>query len=326
MKLKAKQPSYRLPKRRGLASMRDLWQLAAAVADFAGLDIVIPGVERMRHDPGGLHLVFDKKAQTGARGDRGPLGPKGPDGPPGEPATGPAPKGPPGSPGPPGPRGPKGQRGDLTPGDRGQDSDVVGDKGDKGDPGDEPGDPGDEPGDPGSDGLQLPGPPGPAGDPGPPGEPGPRGPQGPGTGGYAGPRGPKGADSTDPTKTALVVTKEHGVIAMHAIEGAECWFKDTMSIQVVHGHATAALDPTFAECCEQGSIIAQHAAVRGSACLVSARVAEGCVHVSLSPPATAIVTVTLAGLRRGFSGLRLPLCTREQYLNNMAFYARAHTE
>jgi hypothetical protein len=111
---------------------------------------------------------------------------------------------------------------------------------------------------------------------------------------------------------------------MHAIEGAECWFKDTVSIPVQDGHAAVHIDPTFAECCEQGSIIAQHAAVRGSACLVSARVAEGCVHVSLSPPATAIVTLTLAGLRRGYSGLRLPLCTREQYLNNLAFYARAH--
>jgi hypothetical protein len=59
--------------------------------------------------------------------------------------------------------------------------------------------------------------------------------------------------------------------------------------------------------------------------MVSALVAEGRLHVSVSPPVTAIVTVTLAGLRRGFSGLRLPLCTREHYLNNLAFYARAHS-
>lgn len=322
MNLAKKKPVYRLRTTRGVVSMRDLWKLAAAVADYAGLDLTVPDVERVRHDMNGAHLVFDSQALAGPTGPTGPVGPDGPPGPPGIPAAGPAPIGPPGTPGPPGPKGPPGP---LVPGDRGPDSTVVGDKGDKGDKGD-PGPPG-PPGPPGSDGLQIPGPAGLPGPPGPVGPPGPPGPEGPGTGGYAGPPGPPGPDG-DTTKTALVVTDYHGVIAMHAIEGAACWFKDTVSIPVRGGFGSAFLDPTFRECCEPGTLRAQHAAAPGYSGSIGASVSDTAlrtfVTVRCAHAVDTLVTITLCGIRRGFASKRLALCTREQYEHNRAFYAAAH--
>lgn len=322
MNLAKKKPVYRLRTLKGVVFMRDLWKLAEAVADYTGLNISVPGVERARHDMNGAYLVFKADALAGPPGPTGPSGSAGPSGPPGTPATGPAPMGPPGTPGPPGPKGPPGP---LVPGDRGADSTVVGDKGDKGDKGD-PG-PAGPPGPPGSDGLQIPGPAGLPGDPGPLGPPGPPGPTGPGTGGYDGPPGPPGPDG-DPTKTALVVTEHHGIIAMHAIEGAECWFKDSVTIPVRGGFGSAFLDPTFLECCEPGSIRAQHASISGLSLPIGVSVSGSglrtFVSVRLSAAVNTLVTVTVCGLRRGFAHKRLALCTREQYENNRAFYARAH--
>lgn len=329
MNLAKKKPVYRLRAARGLAQMRDVWKLAAAVADFAGLKLSIPGVERASHNPTGSYLIFDENAGQGPKGDKGELGEKGSPGPAGEPAEGPAPPGPPGPPGMKGGKGPKGPTGPLVPGDRGKDSTVVGDAGDVGDVGD-PGPPG-ETGDPGSDGYQLPGPIGLTGNPGPAGPPGPPGPSGPDVGGYNGPRGPTGPDG-DPTKTALVVTEDHGVVAMHALEGAECWLKDVVTLPVRSGFGSVFLDPTFLECCELGSVKAQYAAAPGWHGSIGAVVGGSGQRTFVSvrlQPATSLeilVTVSICGLRRDFGGKRLALCTETQYRNNRAFYARAHKE
>ena len=322
MNLAKKPPVYRLRTIRGLVGMRDLWRLAAHIADYAGLKLDVQGVNRSTHNPLGTFLSFDADALAGPPGPTGSPGSTGPPGPPGTPAMGPAPMGPPGTPGPPGPKGPDGP---LVPGDRGEDSTVPGEKGDKGDTGD-PGGPG-PPGPDGSNGLQIPGPIGLPGPEGPPGPPGPAGPTGPGTGGYYGPRGDTGPPG-DPTKTALVVTDQFGVIAMHALEGAECWFKDTFTLPVRNGIGSAFLDPTFLECCEPGTLRAQHATAPGYPGSIGASISgDGLrtfVSVRLSHAVDTLVTVTICGLRRGFASKRLAPCTPEQYEHNRAFYARAH--
>ena len=327
MELSRPPPRYRLRTTRGLARMRDLWELASQVGDFAGLRLSAPGVARARHDMGGSYLEFDPKAANGPTGPKGDEGAKGPTGAPGVPATGPAPPGDPGIGGPTGPPGPPGFPGPLTPGPpgpAGTDPGPAGDPGPKG-PAGLPGDPGPT-GWPGVHPVGPPGDPGPLGPPGPPGMPGN---PGPAIGGYTGPPGPPGP-AGDPSKTALVVTAEHGVIAMHALEGAECWFKDAITLPVVAGFASAWIDRTFLECCSPGSIFAQHAHAQdysghigADVCSVAGRVWLE-VRLQPVPIQTMLVTVTIAGVRRDLADKRLPLCTRDQWLNNRAFYAQAH--
>jgi len=301
MNLARKKPVYRLRARRGLARMRDLWDLAVDVADFTGLSVSSPGVQRASHNMDGSYLVFNASASSGPPGPDGPDGAPGAPGPAGNPATGPAPPGDPGiggSPGGPGPPGPPGVQPFGPPGTPSTVPGPIGDPGPKGLDG--------EPGDPGPTGIPGVHPVGPPGEPGPPGPPG------------------------DPTKTALVMTEQHGVIAMHAVEGAECWFKDVITMPVVAGFGSALLDATFRECCAPGSIFAQHAVVPGWSGAIGAEIRSSAGRVWLevrlqpAPGIPVLATVTIAGLRRDFATHRLPLCTREQYLSNNAFYAQAH--
>lgn len=304
MNLSRKKPVYRLRTKRGLARMRDLWELAADVADFTGLSVSSPNVQRASHNMDGSYLVFNDSASSGPPGPDAPGGPPGAPGPPGyagNPATGPAPPGDPGIGGSPGGPGPPGPPGVQPFGPPGTPSTVIG----------PPGDPGPK------------GPDGPPGDPGPVGIPGvhPTGP--PGLPGEPGPPG-------DPTKTALVLTESHGVVAMHAVEGAECWFKDVITLPVVGGVGSAVVDATFRECCAPGSLFAQHAVVQDWAGAIGAEICSRGgrfwlkVNLQPAPKMTVLATVTIAGLRRDFATHRLPLCTREQYLQNNAFYAQAH--
>lgn len=320
-------PRYRLRTTRGLARMRDLWELAVAVADYTGLQITSPGITRAKYDMQGSYLEFNAAAAAGNPGPAGPPGARGLPGPAGDPATGPAPPGVPGIDGPIGPPGPEGFPGPLTagpPGPPGTDPGPVGDPGPKGPLGGPGG-----PGPVGIPGVHPVGPPGPDGPPGPTGPPGPPGNPGPAIGGNTGPTGPTGPDG-DPTKTALVVTEHHGVIAMHALEGAECWFKDVLTLPLVAGFGSADVCPTFHECCAAGSLFAQHVVVPGWGGAISADVRSAggrvCVSVRLQPApgVPVLATVTIAGLRRDYASHRLPVCTREQYLRNRAFYAQAH--
>lgn len=304
MNLGRKKPVYRLRARRGFARMRDLWDLAADVADFTGLSVSSPGVQRASHNMDGSYLVFNASASSGPPGpdgvDGSPGAPGAP-GPAGSPATGPAPPGDPGIGGSPGGPGPPGVPGVQPYGPPGTPSTVIGPPGDPGPKG-----PVGSPGDPGGPGIPGVHPVGPPGLPGPPGPPG------------------------DPTKTALVLTATHGVIAMHAVEGAECWFKDVITLPVIGGIGSTVVDETFRECCAPGSLFAQHAVVPGWSGAIGAEIRSSGGRVWLkvklqpAPRVPVLATVTIAGLRRDFATHRLPLCTREQYLSNNAFYASAH--
>lgn len=117
---------------------------------------------------------------------------------------------------------------------------------------------------------------------------------------------------------------------MHALEGAECWFKDSITLPVEHGFASAWIDPTFRECCAPGCIFAQYAHADDCTGCIGAEVYHSAGRVWLEVRVHPVplhfmqVTVSIAGLRREFADKRLPLCTRGQYLSNNAFYAQAH--
>lgn len=337
---------YRAPSG-AFVTLREFRHFVAFIMEGLGHKITAPGVERVSSDGQTLNLKWNPRGHIGPKGKRGPVGPFGPPGTPPE-AGPPGPpgdkgdKGPPGPPGPrgdPGPKGEQGIKGDKgDDGDEGDPSEVVGDPGPDGPIGSpNPGEPGD-PGPPGNDGLELQGDPGePATEPGPPGPdgdngwPGSRGPNGyQGEEGDLGPEGPPGPDG-DPSKTAILETSG-GIIALHALEGEEALFKDVITLPVAaHGFGAVDLCPTLREVCEPGSFFVQFALVPGSSAHIGARIVSmaGRVWVEAdvrpAPRQEIHATITVAGIRKGFSGAKLPIFTREQMAANNAFYAAAHS-
>lgn len=346
MLLARKQQTYRLRSTRGLARMRDLIRIAFWISDRTNHSIIAEGVTRMRETGDGIQLTWDGTGPVGEKGTRGPegeIGIPGSDAPEGVSA----PLGDEGPPGPGGPKGVKGNKGAQGPqGDPGDASDEVGDDGDPGAPGPvgppgpdgpigspNPGEPGD-PGLPGPPGVDFEGPDGPPGPGGPTGTNGSNGGNGgPGEQGYQGlegdlgPEGPPGLDG-DPTKTAILETS-HGITALHAMEGEEFLFKDTITIPLIAGFAAAHVDPIFKDCCEPGSLFVQTAFIPQSRAAIGAQIVsmvnrtwvEATVHPA--PRHEAFVTLTICGIRKGFCQ-KLPTFTRSQMLANRAFYAQAH--
>jgi hypothetical protein len=77
MNLAKKPPVYRFRTTRGLVGMRDLWRLAAHVADYAGLKLDVQGVNRSTHNALGTFLSFDANALAGPPGPTGAPGSSG---------------------------------------------------------------------------------------------------------------------------------------------------------------------------------------------------------------------------------------------------------
>ena len=299
---------YRLPGA-AFVTMRHLRSLAQFVAEGLGYTVTSPDVESAQGDPSTPYLRWKPQGVPGPPGDRGTPGP---DGPPGFPPEDPGPPGDPGINGPPGP--------DGTP--------TPGDEGDAGDPGMDG--PKGEEGNPGADG--------PAGPPGNPGPDGPPGSPNPGEPGDPGPPGPDGIEfeglpgaDGDPTKTAVLHTVSRGIVAMHAMEGGEVLFKDVITLPIApHGHGSAQVDPIFRDVCEAGSLFVQHAFLPGSAARLGVAVQMSAERVWLeaqivpAPRRDTLVTVTIAGVRKGFAGAKLMRCTPEQMRRNKQFYAGAY--
>jgi hypothetical protein len=315
--LPPRKPAYRFERMGGLARMRDLlgfahwlqdrmksrWSIGPSL-DEAGTHKGANGIRQVAG--GGLHVIYNPtpglKGPDGADGNDGSPGANGAN------ATTPGPKGPRGTKGAKGPKGDDGPVGPLTKGPKGTDSTTQGPQGL-----------------PGPDGL-----PGERGDMGPEGEAGADY-TGEPEAGPAGPAGPPGEDSTDETKTALLATAEHGILAMHGLEGAEAWFKDSITLPVIAGRAHAFLDPTFLAVCEPATALAQYACIPGYAGAIGAEVqtSDGRTWLSIrchpAPPNGTLITASIAGLRRGFTGRRLTLHAREQYEANRAFYRLARS-
>jgi len=290
-------------------TQRMLRHFAAWVAEGLGHTVTSNDVVSASGDPSSPYLRWKP---VGSMGGVGPMGPTGPDGLTGTPPSEPGP------PGDPGVTGPSGFPGSPTPGD--------------------PGDPGD-PGMDGPKGEEGPtGPPGPAGVMGSPGPDGPPGEPNPGEPGDPGPPGSDGiefqgppGEPGDPTKTAVLETASRGIIALHAVEGEDALFKDVITLPVsARGYGKARIDPIFSEVCEPGSLFVQMAFVPACTSHLGATVQSSGsgiwikARVSPAPRREILVTLTLAGIRKGFAGAKLMSCTQEQMESNQRFYASAY--
>ena len=118
---------------------------------------------------------------------------------------------------------------------------------------------------------------------------------------------------------------------MHAMEGGEVLFKDVITLPIApHGHGSAQVDPIFRDVCEAGSLFVQHAFLPGSAARLGVAVQMSAERVWLeaqivpAPRRDTLVTVTIAGVRKGFAGAKLMRCTPEQMRRNKQFYAGAY--
>ncbi len=179
---------------------------------------------------------------------------------------------------------------------------------------------------PGED-ATTPGPPGADGDNGWPGSRGPNGFQG--EEGDLGPEGGPGPPG-DETKTAILETSA-GITALHAMEGEEAMFKDVIQVPVEpHGFGAVDVCPTLREVCEPQSLFVQFAFIPCSTGRIGARIVSSAgrvwVEARVNPPPRqrVLATLTVAGVRKGFGGRKLPVFSREQMEANRAFYAQAH--
>lgn len=332
-------PVYRLPKQRGIATMRMLRDFAGWLGPrlSAPFDIHFAG-ERSRVESTTQlttvdhHLVGGTGGPEGPPGDPGPPGADGPPGSAGSPGSPGAP-GNPGSPAPPvGPKGRKGGKGSQGGVGEWGDPGPAGERGDRGDPGPPgspvPGLPG-PPGPPGGIYYEgepgLPGEPGPDGDPGPAGEPGLPGDPGtpaltPGDPGAPGPPGPEGntGASGDPTKTAILNTPL-GIFGMAAIEMPEARFREQIKVVLKNRAVIHVIDSRFLGSIEPSSLRLVSIV---STSPVKVQLKGWRLHVSARCPAVA--TIIVSGIRRGFLNQRFPTFTANQMQANANFYRRAH--
>jgi len=281
-------PTYRLRKRTGVATVRDLrdWLAWLGPRMKSAFDIEAKGVKRAEVTAdGGIYWKLESTpGPTGAPGGMGATGAPGPDGDAGNP-------GPPGAPGPEGLEGPPGPAGPTPTG---------------------PGPVGPT----GPIGPLTPGPPGPPGSAGPPGEPGPPGGEGAEGGSPDGPPGPPG----DPTKTAIV-SNNRGVYGFAAIESGACLFYDSIVIPCSKGTTVAFLDEEWLDTVEPDTVELDSLTTNEPMPML---VDLGTNIVIITAPKSCLAVATVSGIRKGFKGETFRRYSRAEMERNNAFYADAH--
>lgn len=110
-----------------------------------------------------------------------------------------------------------------------------------------------------------------------------------------------------------------GPRALFCMEAPEVWFFDILRVPVKGRAETVAIDPLFLQVCEPGSLAVvamapdRLAKCAGNIIAKHRRVTR--LKVTTDKPST--VTVTIAGIRKGFGGIRFPARTvRQMALNN----------
>jgi len=294
-------PVYRLRKVKGVATMRDLrdWMGWLGTRLENAFTVEAEGVTHSHTQADGV--VVMRLSLDGKAGPPGPMGGAGPSGSPGAPG---APGAPgsllPGPPGPDGPTGPPGFPGMFSP------------------PGPTP----TEPGPPGVPGVPFAGPTGPPGPPGTAlyeGNPGPPGPPGPSTPGPPGEPGLPG----DQSKTAIV-SNNRGVYGFAAVEAGECLFRDHITANVgKSGRAIMPLDAQWLATLEPGTARIE-SILTDRPLHVSAELRGRRIHLSTRSRFGVNLTITVTGIRRGFSDRAWPRFTAAEMARNAEFYAAAH--
>lgn len=178
---------------------------------------------------------------------------------------------------------------------------------------------------PGIPGVPSPGPPGPPGPSpaGPPGAPGPPGPAGP-----TGPPGPPGPDGSpglpgpdgDPTKTAIV-SNSLGIYGFAAVECGEAIFRDHLTFTHEGVLTRISLDPTWLQTVEAGTVEIE-SVVTSEPAEVLATLEPLWIVIQASKPVR--FTITVKGIRRGFTAAAWPRFTIDQMRANERFYVNAH--
>jgi hypothetical protein len=100
------------------------------------------------------------------------------------------------------------------------------------------------------------------------------------------------------------------------MESPQVWFFDILR----KGSRPVKIDPTFLDACEDGSIVVQ-SVTSDKGCEVGAWIDGDTVHTSCLQDA--MLTVTIAGIRKGRSGVRFPRHTEEQMYHNNKFWDQA---
>jgi hypothetical protein len=117
-----------------------------------------------------------------------------------------------------------------------------------------------------------------------------------------------------------------GYTALFVLEAPEVRFDDVIEAKVWQaGEPAVQIDPRFLEVCEPGSI-----RVCGTSCdwpvTIGVRVTGAAVRLRFQRKANRYVNVVirLTGIRKGFSGLRLPDRTRAEFESNERFINSAY--
>ena len=322
--------TYRFPRTRGLARMRDLIAYALFLAGHLGRFRIDCAeiTASSSNDLGGMIKLPQITGTVGADGDPGypgPTGPSGssiyggpgPDGPTGPPGTEPGDKGDLGDPGAPGedggagPKGPTGPTGpggsDGPPGPPGPNSGPIGPTGPRG-----------------PDAPGTPGPKGPKGSTGGPGTPGTPGSPGatPGEPGLPGDPGPAGYDGPPGNKLAIVpvqlpsTTANNGqppptqYVGFQVHESPQTLFRDHLRIEIPRGTSliTTPIDPRFLECLDPHAIpeILACSGTRQSADLSAHLVANTLILRCMPSRHDRTAYVTIQGAAPGTHGQPFP--------------------
>jgi len=280
--------TYRLPKP-GVLHAESLNDLIHWVGGILGYEVSFSQAKPRENADGSQYVDFRQP---------GPKGADGPPGPPGNPGSSP-----PGA-NAPGPNGEEGPEGDFGP--DGPDNTTPGPKGPKGLiglPGDNMPGPRGPTGPTGPANLM----PGPDGDPGEPGPPGPAGPQG---------------DPGEPGDKFAIVEAGSRFVGMAALEAPRPYFIHRLTFDLTGGRFVL-IPQIYLDSIEPQSLRVMACSVPG----LGLRIVGDTVEVSPSPSlkVSPSQSLTLIGIRRGFSDWYFRDFTEKQRQTNNAFYSSAHS-
>jgi hypothetical protein len=110
-----------------------------------------------------------------------------------------------------------------------------------------------------------------------------------------------------------------GPLALFCMEAPEVWFFDVVRVPVKGKAATVTIDPLFVEVCEPNTLavlaLAPDRLVKCAGNIIAKRRRVTRLRVCADRPTT--ITVTIAGIRKGFADIRFPARTvRQMALNN----------
>ena len=118
-------------------------------------------------------------------------------------------------------------------------------------------------------------------------------------------------------------------MALYCDESPEVWFRDVMRVPITGCGSHQKIDVRFMDVCERNSIVVT-SLVPNRPVPVSGTISRGCLNIMI-PKDTAArdkpteVVASIAGIRKGFSGVRFPNKTKDEMVINNAFWSKSQT-